>query len=464
MTPSRLTVPCLSLALASCVFEASLDKHDDELRAQAERATRALAFENAEPVTGDVFGSGGPELASMYSPLSVRVGEPFSLRITAEAGAEVAGVLFVIDHAPRGWRMPARMEEGALVVSGTLSADADFDRAVRFGNVALVDGSGRRGALVPMPLQVSPNDAALAPNLRGLFTRHRQVTAVAFPPEGPGDTLLVASEAGDLTRWDLDEGRPTLAYEGSSSRLFSVVVSRDRRFVASGDAEGTIRIHDLESGAERLSADVHQRPVTALTFGRESRRLLSGSWDGTVRRHDLQSSESEVVAEPGVAVNAIALSSDERYIALATGRLLHEGQVVLVDTAMNQVRPMGDSPREATAVSFSNTTTQLAAGFGRGAVWVWTLGEDAPRELLGGPDDAVAGLAFIGESHLFVAHLNGHLAIWDLAQRKLLRDVQTGSELLSMALSSSGRELAIGNGEGSVVLFEFGESPAAGAP
>lgn len=99
-------------------------------------------------------------------------------------------------------------------------------------------------------------------------------------------TLALGDEAGNCVLYALDT-RMIRHQFGSLIPLCSLAWSPDGRMLASGHAEGTVRLYPMPVGKGFSRLQGHTWTVYALAFTPDSRTLLSGSADGTVRLWDV---------------------------------------------------------------------------------------------------------------------------------------------------------------------------------
>jgi len=150
----------------------------------------------------------------------------------------------------------------------------------------------------------------LLETLRG----HRDgVWSVAFTPDGRG--LVSGSEDKTLKYWDVSRltngpgGQPnspgasggdtfdgkkdvgthegnspcTMDFIGHKEEVYSVSVSHDGQWVASGSGDRTVQLWDAKSGIVRLMLQGHKQPITSTDFSPAGSLFATGSGDRRVR-------------------------------------------------------------------------------------------------------------------------------------------------------------------------------------
>lgn len=166
---------------------------------------------------------------------------------------------------PRAYRVAP--SNGALAYSpdGTLLAVAGYHE------VLLHDADGR-GLVARLPGD-SPHVASLA------FS-------------GDGKWLCVAGGApgrfGEVQVWDVARRQLHRRHRVSTDTVFGVSLSPDKRHVAFGCTDKTVRMVDVDTGAEQLLFRNHADWVLGTCFTKDGKRLVSGGRDKAMKIIDLE--------------------------------------------------------------------------------------------------------------------------------------------------------------------------------
>jgi WD40 repeat protein len=201
-------------------------------------------------------------------------------------------------------------------------------------------------------------------------------------------------------------------FRGHEGEANGVSLSPDGTRIASGSADGTIRIWDARSGEELAHVGGHQDRVWGVAFAPDGRRVASASWDRTVRVWDT-----------------------------------HTGEEL--------VRLRGHK-RRAWSVAFSPDGAMLASGSDNAAVRVWHARSGKELLCLRGHEGPVWTVAFAPDGHtLASASDDATVRLWDAgsgAELGVLRG--HGEEVMAVAFAPDGRTLASGSGDRTLRIWD----------
>jgi WD40 repeat protein len=216
-----------------------------------------------------------------------------------------------------------------------------------------------------------------------------------------------------VTRWDVASGKELgrFALIGPKSLFFPCLSHDGKELYLTHPETGYpyVRVFDAETGKERLLAR-HTGPVFAVAIGADGKLLASGGADGTVRLWDLATGAlRRTLTGHQYRVLSVAFSRDGKLLASAGADRI----VRLWDpTTGEQVQALTGAGGLIRDVAISPDGNTVAAAEGEGAARVWDLRSGKPlRSFHGGECDCVA---FSPDSRTLVASDDHIIRLWDL--------------------------------------------------
>lgn len=284
------------------------------------------------------------------------------------------------------------------------------------------------------------------------------------------DRKIIASGSWDqrLKIWDMTTGTLLTTTKGHSQGILTVVFTNDQPSIytlASGSFDQTIKLWSLTSSnkdgwrielKEMLTA--HTGSVHALAYSRSNHLLVSGGYDQTLKQWNLETREMIASSLDSLgAIYAIALAPQGQIIASAGG----DGKIVLwqVETG-NQLGILTGNVSSVGSLTISPDGRILAAGCADGTIKLWQLEasifesnkQPKPIRILSAHRGQVHALVFCeSEQLLFSSGSDGEIKIWHPGSREAIS-----------TLTLSDNSLAHANAVFSLALSADGQLLAAG--
>jgi WD40 repeat protein/serine/threonine protein kinase len=397
--------------------------YDDSVRLwdAATGASKLVLRETTGKFQSVAFSPDGQSLAA--------AGEDHSIKLwNATTGAELATFrghakwVMEVAFSPDGKRLASAGTDGMKIWDVRTSHPAEY----RFET-----GDGRRFQIQGVAL--SPDGRLLATMARGVnfgsilwdTTTDTQVLSfgaqrgyghgIAISPDGR--RLATASEP-TVRLWDAVTGREALALGGHLGHALCVAFSPDGRRLASGGWDGTVRLWDLATGKAALTLRGPKFEVRAVDFSRDGRRIAAASREGEVAVWE-PTTGREVFSRRGPeAINGVALRSDGRLIAWATGDLSDmnlPGDVRVHDVATGrEIRTLRGHTGPVMAIAFTPDGTRLASASRDFTIKLWDVATGSEVLALRGHTGTVTSLSFSRDGSRLASGSNDFTArLWD---------------------------------------------------
>lgn len=334
------------------------------------------------------------------------------------------------------------------------------DRTIRFskgGDLVLLprnDSPTRRGFTVGVwEVQNGKEVSLLAPlSEQGL---HRGVIS-ASSLDRQKEHLVTSSWDHSVKLWDFEKGNLLRTFLGHRSEVWSVALSPDGRFIASGSKSGGVRIWPTAQQSKQEEIAGSWNP---LAFSEDGTSLGASGSDGSFAIFDLgtgtlkKAFPSPHGSSPSWRPRAISVAKNLTLLAEAKG----PGLVVIRDLKAEREKELKVGESGIRQVALSPDGRELVVVCGRNQMSWWDLESPGHPVTTG----EATGVQFSSDGSTLVSLIeNGPAIVWDTATRKERSRIRlsSGSRGSRVTLSPDGKTLAATRGfmdhENAITLWE----------
>jgi WD40 repeat protein len=240
-----------------------------------------------------------------------------------------------------------------------------------------------------------------------------------------------------ISRSALTELQPIYTLHGHRDDVTAIAISPDSAHLASGSADGELRIWDIASGDTSLSTQAHTTTITSLAWSPDGTILASSTTDRFVKLWDTQSGELLRTIEARLLdyVLEVRFTPDGKYLAIAGPECLAvlrdiDSGILYKTYHQRHCLPRFGGSVYSWGIDFSPQGDEIILGFGQpscscGSIQRWGMEVIAPNELIYGyklpvkdldvsPDGEDIAIAMFGTDFIRVIDADSIYPIRDL--------------------------------------------------
>lgn len=299
------------------------------------------------------------------------------------------------------------------------------------------------------------------------------VESVAFSPDG---RLLASAAARQVVVFDVATGKPAASLGDHPGPITSVLFTPDgRTLIAAGGRPGLFGAWtswDASTWKRRLDARGHSDAILAAAISPDGKTLATSGYDRQIVIWNVASGKVvRPLKEHSDAVYGLAFSPDGRTLASCAA----DRTVRLWDwSAGRRTATLSESTAELYAVAFTPDGAHLLAGGVDRSIRMYRL-RSADGKVMGEPrlersafahDAAILRLAVSADGRsLASSGEDRSVKLWDLPSLSPHQPLPSQADWVqALAFSPDGKRLALGRYDGSLAVWETGQSPRPAAP
>jgi WD40 repeat protein len=320
-------------------------------------------------------------------------------------------------------------------------------------------------------------DVASATQLRTLTGHTREVTSVAFSPDGK--TLLSGASSGDVPKlWDVSGGTELRSLQGESNWASAVAFHPHGKYLFSSDEHAgrdrVVHMYDAGTGNQLRTFKGRAHYLQDLAFSPDGKTLAIASGDQSLKLWDLTTGRPRDAFQGLPSwVSAIAFSPNgETVVVRGSGDKVgswdvNSGKELNTFRAftMNKFKDSFSPDGKFLAGTFYRKSDSNTGYVGDTLVGLWEVKTGIQRHTLSHNSRDESLLAFSRDSQLLAAGSDdGTITLWNVQTGNVARTFKGNENVKRVAFSPDGRFLASVRGDRFQDVLEIWDTATDSAP
>ncbi|MEH2113141.1 NB-ARC domain-containing protein [Nostoc sp.] len=274
---------------------------------------------------------------------------------------------------------------------------------------------------------------------------------IAFSPDG---RLLATGDAeGGLRLWQVATGQLIINFAGHLGWVWSVAFSPDGQLLASCSSDKTIRLWDVNTGKCLKTLSGHTSSIWSVAFSADGQILASGGDEPTIRLWNVNTGDCyKILSGHTDRILSVSWSPDGQ--TLASGSADFTIRLWKINGECDRILE-GHSDR-IWSLSFSPDGQTLASGSADFTIRLWEISTGNCFNILQEHSDRVRSVVFSPNAQMLVSASDDKtVRIWETSTGKCL-NILPGhtNSIFSVAFNADGQTIASGSTDQTVKLWD----------